>query len=653
MILKFTRVMLFKKSKLFFTFISLLFILSDRPGNLQAGQLLADSLFQYYPATPRLIAGDTLFVIENGAMNNAERLLISTLSGVVAQKKPHIFIRLGAGYLQWLDDLQSRYGLVLDDTFQNDPWGLLTHFKADLADSAYLLCQLGQSSMNVATSLAGILGAVAVDESIESRAIAAGLHLKMDVRGKDESWCFQNYWPQCNHGLLIQQKESVYGLRDYGPLTKAFTFFDGNSAFMRQVMDAADDDSPLLGWGDASQGEDKFVRAGSENSVFTVASDHAWNLSVFSALKMDSLYQRAHVDEQAPAPTVHTVTFIMSDGDNIQWLMNDFSTNEKWFASPLRGQFNMGWTVSPSMVALAPTILDRLYRDASTGPGQDFFVCGVSGGGYLYPSYFPALSTHCERLNAYLKAADLNIVTILERRRGYFTPKVLDSYTRQSQIIGCFYMDYGQYDYYAGKMIWSNGKPVVSAKFNLWENFDSPESIARWINLLPKDPANPASYSFINVHPWSRSLEDVQRTINLFNEHVQVVTPEGFIKRIIANVPHAPAKVLKNHSLPGKEKLEINVYPNPTGIGQTNGVGETQIRLQAFNNTLPQHLRIVDILGRTVREWQFSGLFGKRVLDLSWNGYNQDGVPVPAGIYFVQAFQKTSVQTRKFIITRN
>ncbi|NOY59188.1 MAG: T9SS type A sorting domain-containing protein, partial [Calditrichaeota bacterium] len=193
----------------------------------------------------------------------------------------------------------------------------------------------------------------------------------------------------------------------------------------------------------------------------------------------------------------------------------------------------------------------------------------------------------------------------------------------------------------------------VSAKFNLWENFDSPESIARWINLLPKDPANPASYSFINVHPWSKSLEDVQRTINLFSEHVQVVTPEGFIKRIVANVPHGPSKVLKNPSSPGEEKLNINVYPNPTGIGQTGGVSETKIRLQTFNNKLPQHVRIVDILGRTVREWQLSGLFGKRVLDLSWDGYNQDGIPVPPGIYFVQAFQSMRVQTRKFIITRH
>jgi len=149
----------------------------------------------------------------------------------------------------------------------------------------------------------------------------------------------------------------------------------------------------------------------------------------------DSLFQRTHVSELPSPDSVHTVTFVMSDGDNIQWLMNDFSTNENWYGSPLRGQFNMGWTISPSMAVLAPTIMDRLYRDAATGSGRDFFVCGVSGGGYLYPSYNPELETHCNRLNGYLKAADLNIVTILEHRRGYFTSEILDNYTRQSQVI--------------------------------------------------------------------------------------------------------------------------------------------------------------------------------------------------------------------------
>ncbi len=617
---------------------------------IAVGETASNSLYPYYPSGQKLSPDDTLFVIENGAMNDAERMMILTLAGVVAQQKPCIFVRIGAGYDIWLDDLEYEYGLFIDDSFRNDPWGLLAHFKGALEDSAFVLYNLGQSSTNVAVSLSGVWRAVGVDESIAAQAQAAGLRQKTDVRGKDEQWCFENYWQLFNHGLLVQQKEPLFGLRDYGPLARAFSFFDGNSDFMRRVMEAADDDSPILGWGDASQGEDKFVKAASERSVFTVASDHAWNLSLFSAMQVDSLYQRTHTEQETTAPAVHTVVFVMSDGDNIQWLMNDFSTNERWYGSPLRGMFNMGWTISPSLAALAPTVMDRLYRDAATGPGRDFFVCGVSGGGYLYPSYYPDLATHCDRLDDWLQAADLNIVTILERRRGYFTPEILDNYTRQPQVLGCFYLDYAKYDAYNGKIVWSNGKPVVSARLNLWQGFDSPESIARIVNISPTDPANPLSYSFISVHPWSKSLEDVQKTISLFESDIEVATPEVFMRRIIANVPHEP-NLVHDKTAPGD--FRFTLYPNPVAGGATGPYSSAvTLRFQASSNKLPRHVRIVDVLGRTVHEWIPSMTPGMSSLTLSWDGRLWNGAPASPGIYFVQAVGEASMITHKFAIVR-
>ena len=338
----------------------------------------------------------------------------------------------------------------------------------------------------------------------------------------------------------------------------------------------------------------------------------------------------------------------MGDGDNIQWLMNDFSTNERWYGSPLRGMFNMGWTISPSLAALAPTVMDRLYQDAATGPGKDFFVCGVSGGGYFYPSYYPDLATHCDKLDAWLQAADLNIVTILERRRGYFTPEILDNYTRQSQVTGCFYLDYAKYDNYGGKIVWSNGKPVVSARFNLWQGFDSPDFIARIINIAPTDPTNPLSYSFISVHPWSKSLEDVQTTISLFDGDVQVATPEVFMQRLVANVPHNPNGVHDDKPSPGS--LCFTLYPNPVSGSNRGTASAVNLRFQASPNEMPRQVRIVDVLGRTVRQWRLTQ--GGSSLSLSWDGRLRNGTPAPPGVYFVRAVGGASVQTLKFVIMR-
>jgi len=103
-------------------------------------------------------------------MNNAERLLVSTLMGVLAQEKSRIYIQLGGSYGNWLQDIRERYGIFLDYTYQSHPWGLFNRFKSRLAEPAYLLCNLDASSVNVATSLSGIWRVVAVDESIEAKA---------------------------------------------------------------------------------------------------------------------------------------------------------------------------------------------------------------------------------------------------------------------------------------------------------------------------------------------------------------------------------------------------------------------------------------------------------------------------------------------------
>ena len=518
--------------------------------------LFAQEAFSYYPKGGSLNPGDTLYVVEIGAMNDGERILISTMMGILARSKPKIWINIGSAYPQWLSELENQNGLIINNDYNYDVWGLFNLLKNRLENHQYILCNTNDNSLNVATSLAGIWKTVAIDSTIENKMREMDFTLKSDVRGKDEKWCFDNYWGEFNHSLIIQQKEELFSLRDYASLAKSIVFYDGNSAFMEQVLDSADMDAAMLGWGDASQGEDKFIQSASKASVFTVPSDHAWNLSVFSAIEADTLEQHTHTEDRDSLGLVHTVTFIMSDGNNIQWLLNNKSTMEKWYGSRLRGQFNMGWTISPSMIDLAPTVMAYLYNHAE----KDYFVSGVSGGGYFYPADYPDLEIHGNRLNNYLKRTDINIVTILEHERDNFTKEVLNAYTRNPQIIGCFYLDYAQYDYYAGKVIWSNRKPVISAKFNLWEGFDTPLSIANIVNISSKNPASEKAYSFINVHPWSRTLTDVQETISLFGDNVEVVTPELFIKRMNDNVPHDETLPLKK-----VKKAKIKIYPNPAG----------------------------------------------------------------------------------------
>ena len=90
--------------------------------------------------------------------------------------------------------------------------------------------------------------------------------------------------------------------------------------------------------------------------------------------------------------SVHTVCFVMSDGDNIQWLLNWFITDIRWFGNNNRGQLDIGWTISPALSELAPTVMSKIYETSSnTAYGKDYFIAGPSGTGYIYPENFKDL----------------------------------------------------------------------------------------------------------------------------------------------------------------------------------------------------------------------------------------------------------------------
>ncbi len=600
--------------------------------------LPAQQNFRYYPKAGALSAGDSLFIMEIGGMKEAERLMISTMMGILAKEKPRIYINVGNGYEKWPLDLEENYGIIIDRTYSYNVWGLFDHFEKKLPNREYIKCSLDDNSLNTANTLAGIWNVVAIDSSIEDQLQQRGFTLKSDLRGKDEQWCFNNYWPEVNHNLIIQQKEELPALRDYAVLAEAFTFYDGNSAFMIQVMDSTNDDAAMLGWGDASKGEDKFVQPASKASVFTVPADYAWDLSALSGIVQDSLKQPYHVEDRDSIGAVHTVTFIMSDGDNIQWLLSSFSTSDKWYGSDKRGEFNMGWTISPSMIDLVPSVMRYIYDNAK----KDYFVGGVSGGGYMYPADFPALERHTLRLNDYYKRCDLSIVTILEHERGNFNNTILNKYTQNPQIEGCFYLDYAQYDYYGGQVIWSNDKPVVSARFNLWEGFDTPQYIANIVNISPKNPVSERGYTFINVHPWSKGMDEVQQTVNLFSDDVEVVTPEVFIKRMRANVPHDINDIKSESPYQAPKKPDIKIYPNPAR--QQSSVKGAMLKIKM--ESAPRSIKIINTLGQTVSQWK------RPQQSLAWNGRDLKGNAVPSGIYFVRVNFGDKIEMRKFILLK-
>ena len=197
------------------------------------------------------------------------------------------------GYQFWLDDLVSRYGVR---TRTGDLWKTVSRSGVD----GYVLFRTGTPSVNVATTLAGLTGAVAIEEGLEATAVQAGLRKVLDVRDKDDRWVFDNYWSRLRHDVAVEQRADWPGeLRDYVTMAGTFAFFDGNSDFRAEVVTALDDDGTVIGWGDASNGEDAFIGVNSTAGV-KARRRPCPQPSVLSGIREDRLSQ--HVSAKLPTP---------------------------------------------------------------------------------------------------------------------------------------------------------------------------------------------------------------------------------------------------------------------------------------------------------------------------------------------------------------
>ncbi|MEP6662590.1 MAG: immunoglobulin domain-containing protein, partial [Verrucomicrobiota bacterium] len=300
------------------------------------------------------------------------------------------------------------------------------------------------------------------------------------------------------------------------------------------VMSAMLPDAACLGWGDSSMGEDQFVSRSSSNGVFTVPANFAFNLSTLSSVRDPFITQRTYTPP--PAETnVHYVTFIATDGDNVQWDVGGFSD---YFRHPARGSFNMGWTIAPSLTDLAPSVLRWFYDNSSNGPNRDFFVAGASGSGYMYPSMYPAseLATHVQKLNNFMARGDLNIGEILDFN-SVSRIDLWNQYLAQPTMDALYYLEYSPYHGANGAIYFStNGKPVIACRESLWGGLEEESTVISHINSASRDSSSPLGYTMVAVHVWTKNLDNVRQVVTNLASDVRVVTPDVFAKLVQQNV---------------------------------------------------------------------------------------------------------------------
>jgi hypothetical protein len=476
------------------------------------------------------------------APNGAYQTMVQSVAGLAAKAvnegRGDELVWVGTGHVDlehWYDRLLVRRPqLEVRGTLR--PWELVDRYVKRGIIKGYILytwdespgelCMFRQGmdcSVNVATSLAGVLDGILVEQRLEKEAMSRGLKMLSDARRKTQQWCFDTYKQHLNRRLLCAQDPKIALARDMAIAHKAFTVY-GPDEPLRTAMQWLEPLSPILGW---SGGNDEFqaTRLSSIYGHVQTATNWTINLPVLMAgTEQEDLPTLKRFDPR----TINfrdrrsAVSFVSTDGDNVGWFQAGFFRLYKdYWPSPDRGRIAFGWSCCFTQLAqLCPRAFDYVQ---ATRTDNDWFI--EWGGGYYYPDLFAIeranrwdlLAEYARRTWAMMKKTDTRIIGFNFSR--YDTPDALKAYevfAKQTDgLLGILVFQYTPYEAGAGKTFWVKDRdgveiPVVTARYSIWEHTNqnprsgTPAKVAREIrDTVSAAASGSPRYDWVIAHAWS------------------------------------------------------------------------------------------------------------------------------------------------------
>lgn len=504
---------------------------------------------------------DEIYLIDRGCLNDSTYPMITSLQGIAAQTQAKIYI-YDSNRIVFANDFLSA-NPDISPVYFSDPWALIEQCKSRLAGNGFIMYERGGNpTVNMAATISGVERWLIVDATVAATAIEHGLVMKRDLTVKSngefaatQSGVFAEYKDRLNNTFILHQNPGNIFTRDYSIAIKAPCLFvdekdKAGVAFRDEVFARTRGNSMLFGW---TTDELTYVERASAYGLNVIASDFCMNLSFLASVKYDEPITQKNTPRQLTADkTKHYVAIVMSDGDNLQWFEGGFSFANSHFGrrQALDTSYKMSWTAPPIAAELEPGVMKRVYETASE---NDNFVCGVSGIGYINPSRYPAkfLNNFVNYTGYEMKKSDIKIVALLDNVNGFkwvweqtaLKPS-LEYFAKNDNIDGGLIQSGDRYVGLNGKIYWCGDKPFISSRLSFWYLGDGNEIAKReWIenfadevNELPASIHTQKGYTYLNVHPWSTSIEELNTLVSLLGDHIELVTAEELVQLVKDNV---------------------------------------------------------------------------------------------------------------------
>ncbi|HAB89438.1 MAG TPA: hypothetical protein DCF84_02795 [Bacteroidetes bacterium] len=474
----------------------------------------------------------TLFLVEETMMSKDETSTIASLQGLLAKGDPSIIFSMrGRNMELLLHDMTSQEVVSLDSSYLDNPMELVYEFQDQI--EGYILYGDKPYSSYAATCFAGPLHSIIISESMEDLAIEVGLTLVKDCR----TMSMADVWTELKdsvskQGIVIQPQKSSHFLIDLAVRDNLFYYdVDLEDPLLDKLFTALNPGAVALGW--SRYHESELIGMTSSYDIGVIPADWALNLSVLDAIypsDFDAVDNLKASATETLDTTKDYVAFLMSDGDNLQFILNDLIYQSQYLDNGRTEDYSLSWTIAPSTASYVPFIGAKVKDWHNDAEDMDC-IAAPSGWAYVFPEALPSCKTYVEKTTKEMESMGLTIINVIGNDPDC---PCIDSLLQHETIEGLVFYWYENYSKGEGMIEFRYGKPIVHGYSNLWGGFNSPSQLARRLNRLAKSEDSP-SFSLIPVHVWSYGKEDVKECIGKLDDSMEVVTVSQLFDLILQN----------------------------------------------------------------------------------------------------------------------
>ncbi|CAE8662628.1 unnamed protein product, partial [Polarella glacialis] len=585
--------------------------------------------------------------------NGADLVTLKVLQGIVAASQgAQLYLYLpgkqvnkdGSGYfptnadeakglvndmLFWLSVLKETY--PVNDTFASNHTlatvctyfqdlvrGYTTYDSSKYTDAA--------EAVDVATTFGGIEKLLPFEEGSKSveAVVKAFKLLHIDLPYKPCPSSYQDLANTYGHSGSDQLDENfalelqanagfVQGPRDYAAMLHGFVYYGSSarSVAFDTILSNSTRPAYFLGWNANGGGEGGYVSDVSKRGDVVLASDNSINLALFSSSRTVAVKANAKLPSDhgyVLDPKKVYVSFIVSDGDNLQLVTNK-ANSEQWWGSPYRGKFPIGWTMPPAMMDLEPDVWNYF---ATSQTDQDELMVGPSGIGYAFEDVLEnpdKFDQQLRQLDAFMNRSGLMTVSAFTNNAPSGqnpAQDFLQAIARVERVRGVFWCEFNPWQGQAptrspaGTAYSLEGaRKVLLAPQTIYMRKDRYSAdvyvttTAAQLNGIADSPGADQSDrpQFFSVYAQRNDLDKTMEYLNNFksqlNDNVVVVAPyvaADLIAKVIDNLPSLLREVAALYrevgDLTEEESILKDIMGYQLGRGAKNEVSKMEAEIR-------------------------------------------------------------------------